>query len=265
MKKPSFLSIFSFFVACLVMLAPIYTHAASLKDMVGDYLVGGQLSKQQNNVVQPGVVDTQQIRFRGIELTPEWQQVYRMAQDATQKVDENLINAGQRFDFCANPKILKQLEENPKAFDYNFNRKIPRQASSPSQMFDFSTVMELSRYNRNFTGLDLVQIPNANAIGVAMKSSNANLIQNASAMALPRLLTDEVKKQYEMLGRNPLVDARDMYATTLRDIATIGYVIGKNPQLNVSFDDFFVTSMLIYTRNKVLCLYDAPIGYPTPF
>jgi hypothetical protein len=67
--------------------------------------------------------------------------------------------------------------------------------------------------------------------------------------------------QYNILGRNPIVDGKNLYVASMRDIATIGYIIVKNPQFGISFDDFFITSMLVYTRNKVMCLYDSPVRY----
>jgi hypothetical protein len=268
MKKISFRKIFSVFIASFAMVASSYAYAGKFGDMLNDYMVGRQLNNKQVNPAANGVMEALgngQVRLRGIELTPEWQQIFRMAQDATQKVDENLINAGQRFDFCANPNILRQMTENPKSFDYNYNSKLPRQASNPSKTFDYSTVMELNRFNRNFTGVEAVQIPNANAISTVLNYRDDNISQNASAMMLPHVLAVEIRRQYVANGRNPTVDSRDMYTATLRDIATIGYLIVKNPQLNVSFDDFFITSMTVYARNKVLCLYDAPIGYNIPF
>lgn len=261
----------SFAVISVAMITPSFSHAGALSDIVGNYLVGRQINNSSDpgktavikSVIQTfGDVEPSRPRFRGIELDTDWSELYKMAQETTQTIDQNLINAGQKFEFCATPNILRQLNENPKTFEFHFNSKLPKQASNPSVVFDYGTVRELSRYNQKFTGLEPVAFPNPDAINTVLGlNSGGNVMQNSSAIMLPKELATEIKKQYSMLARNPGLDGRDMYVATMRDIATIGYLILKNPQLNISFDDFFINSMLVYTRNKVLCVYDAPLNY----
>jgi hypothetical protein len=247
--------------------AASFAYAGDLGSFVGSYLANKQMNNgdRAKGAVTKGMMQNfggNQVQLRGIELTQEWQNIYNMAEEASKQAAINMVNAGQSFDFCNNPYILKQLDQKSQNFDFAFNSKLPRQASNPSKVFDYSTFHELNRFNAKFTGLEPIQIPNANAVNAIMNLPNGgNVYENFSAIMLPKVLVNEVKMQYNILGRNPIVDGKNLHIASMRDIATIGYVIVKNPQLGINFDDFFITSMLIYTRNKVMCLYDAPIGY----
>lgn len=256
-------SILNTFILAFAMVASSTAYAVDLGSMIGNYLA----NKQNNNgdkkaAVAKGLMQTygsNQVQLSGIELTQEWQDIYNMMQEAAGKANENMVNAGQKFDFCYNPYVLNQMNEKPKNFDYSFNSKLPRQASMPSKTFDYGTFRELNRSKVKF-GLEALHIPNANSVNARLNiAEGGNVYENSSAIMLPKVLINEVKNQYNILGRNYLVDSKNMQVATFRDIATIGYIIVKNPQLKISFEDFFMTSMLIYSRNKVLCLYDAPI------
>jgi hypothetical protein len=267
MKNNTIRSILNMFIFTFATVAAGFAYSGDLGSFVGSYLANKQMnnSDRTKGAVAKGMVQTfssNQVQLRGIELTQEWQDIYNMAEDASKKVTVNLVNAGQSFDFCNNPYILTQLNQKPQSFDFEFNSKLPHQASNPSNVFDYSTFRELNRFNAKFTNLEPVQIPNANAINTLMNLPNGgNVYENSSAIMLPKALANEVKMQYNILGRNPIVDGKNLYVASMRDIATIGYIIVKNPQFGISFDDFFITSMLVYTRNKVMCLYDSPVRY----
>jgi hypothetical protein len=248
-----------------------FAYAGSLGNIVDDYLVNKQMSNSERakaaaakSLVQS--YGNNQVQLRGIELTQEWQELYRLAEDAAQQANVNMINAGQSFEFCANPNILHQMNQKPQTFDYAFNSKIPRKANNPASIFNYSTFRELNRFNSKYAGLEPLQIPNANAINTVINlPSGGNVYENSSAIMLPKELVKQIRMQYSALGRNHLVDSQNLHVATMRDIATISYIIIKSPQSGISFDDFFITSMLLYTRNKVMCLYDAPVGHPMPF
>lgn len=248
-----------------------FAHAGSLGNIVGEYLANKQMSNSERAKAAAAKSLVQnyggnQVQFRGIELTQEWQDLYRLAEDAAQQATVNMINAGQSFDFCANPNILHQMNQKPKNFNYAFNSKIPRKASNPASIFNYSTFWELNRFNGKYAGLEPLQIPNANAVNSLLNLPiGGNIYENSSAIMLPNSLVSQIKMQYSAIGRNHLVDSQNLHVATMRDIATISYIIMKNPQSGISFDDFFITSMLVYTRNKVMCMYDAPTGQPLPF
>lgn len=269
--KNKICKVLNLFILGFAALTANIAYASNLGNMIGNYLANKQASNSDqakaavaNSLMQN--YGNNQIQLRGIELTQEWQEIYNMANEASQNAVVNMVNAGQSFDFCNNPNILHQMNQKPKVFDYSFNSKLPRHASKPSKMFDYSTYRELDRFNSKFTGLEPLQIPTANGINVLMSLPNgSNINENASAIMLPTVLVNEIKAQYNNTGRNYLADGNNLHVATMRDIATIGYIIVKNPQLGVNFDNFFITSMLVYTRNKVMCLYDAPVGRELPF
>jgi hypothetical protein len=270
MKKIT-IRILNMFIFGFAAFAASFAHAGSLGNIVGEYLANKQMSNSERAKAAAAKslmqnYGSNQVQLRGIELTQEWQELYRLAEEASQQANVNMVNAGQSFDFCNNPNILQQLNQKPQMFDYAFNAKLPRKANNPANVFNYSTWRELNRFNSKYTGLQPVQIPNANAINTVMNLPvGGNVYENSSAIMLPNGLVEQIRIQYNALGRNHLVDSQNLHVATMRDIATIGYIIMKNPQSGISFDDFFITSMLVYTRNKVMCLYDAPVGHPMPF
>ena len=87
--------------------------------------------------------------------------------------------------------------------------------------------------------------------------TNSPLERNSSSIAVP----EEIHKQGRTYaGRNTQKqissDASNLLSATVKDITTIAYLFLKNPQYNISADDYIQNSMLIYARNKMLCMYN---------
>lgn len=271
MKKITLRSILNMVILGFAVFGASFAYAGSFGNMVGEYFANKQMSNSERAkaAVTKGVMQnygSNQVQLRGIELTQEWQDLYRLAEEASKQATINMVNAGQSFDFCASQNILHQMNQKPQLFDYTFNSKIPRKANNPASVFNYSTWRELNRFNSKHTGLEPLQIPNANAVNTVMNLPNGgNVYENSSSIMLPKELVKQIRMQYNALGRDHLVDSQNLHVATMRDIATISYIIMKNPQPGFSFDDFFITSMLVYTRNKVMCLYDAPIDHSLSF
>lgn len=61
-------------------------------------------------------------------------------------------------------------------------------------------------------------------------------------------------------GRNTVQkikkDSEDLRIATGKDIATIAYFLYKNNKYNIDYEKYIETSMILYSRNKMLYLYD---------
>lgn len=202
-------------------------------------------------------------KLRGIEQTEEWQEIFRMMLEGTQKMDDSMANLRQQLDMCSKD-VVGQFYENSRNFEGEFSARLPKKLNYPSQSFDVASFNELSRSNQSSYGqLQAIHIPNVQGVNVMMHRQQmnvGNIYQNFSAMTLPAPLVQAVQQQYQALGRNPQNDAANLYLATLKDMTNIGYFIIKNPQLGIRFEDYLISALGLYSRNKVMCLYEVTMN-----
>lgn len=267
------MKIFSFLHYALISFLFLFSANASafkLGDALQSAVVSNQLDSKPSDAIKSsifkGVLQTmtgdggeivQNIKLKGIETTKEWQDIYNMAFEASQKVSTSIAESGQSFNYCS-VEMLAQFNLDQKMFDYQYNSKLIKNASFPSRVLDISSYRELSRFNKNSNYAPL-HLPNVGIVNYIFKLPNephGNIYQNFSAIMLPEALTKEAKNQYVKSERNIVEDARNPYVATLRDIATVGYLIIQNPGLNINFEDYFIMAMQVHSRNKLMCLYN---------
>ncbi|NCQ52096.1 hypothetical protein GW796_09415 [archaeon] len=236
---------------------PIYAY--NLTDVVRDFATGTQLKNNANQVNQQktNTVNGYVSVHRGVEATKEWQYIYNKVVDSSVQLDKALVESGQDLRSCSFSR-LEDFNKDFPIFENIIGVNLPKNQSMPTAVLDVNTFKALndSMYNKNSVAT-AVYIPNLNSFNTFTKQGNRkNVAQNLGAIMIPSELAFAAKNQYQELGRTTLTDSQNLYDATMRDIATIGYFIYKNPQYSINIDEFMKSSLVLYARNKMMCIYD---------
>lgn len=248
-------------VFALIMLSfGVNAQAYDLRNVVRDWATGTQMKQQNQQYQNQGYVNQNQIyERRGIETTQEWNTIYQAAVNAAQSLDGALVQSGQDVQSCS-LQTVTQLGQEPYAFQNMFDARLPKTGNMSTVVLDVGSVKQLNDayYSKN-EGLESVTIPSIASLSVAVngrQTAMKNASQNMAAIMIPSQLVRTAKQQYAQQGRRPEIDAQNLHEATMRDIATMGYLILKNPQFNISADSYVQAALMVYARNKMMCLYD---------
>lgn len=217
-----------------------------------------------------------------VENDPIYKSLETEVRNEIQIIDATLVQNNQMPNYCS-VNVISQLIMNRKQFETTVNNvDLPQLQSlvNKTSILDVNTFKRLKDgYKNSDKSLSLEQdhIPSYAAIdkylinhGISTKTTyrtNSNgkketvrdidLEGNETAISTP--------KEIHMLGRtyggrNYTAkinnDSQNLFEATVKDLATTAYWFSKNNQYNITAQDYIKSSMYIYTRNKVLCLYD---------
>lgn len=231
-------------------------------------------SKQDSSAMpyQSKVVDNNMASFND----KLWNELYKTIVKGSIAVDQSLASNGQDVMSCSLHRV-KSFYGSQSDFD-KINLNLPTIQSSPTSSINVNTNYNLNTNNTN--NLSLAYIPSVFAAELLFKkpmnpdadllpsqisdvvysqnihNPNSNIRKNWTSIALPKELNDKAIQLYRLQGRTPALDAGDLRESTLKDLTTIGYVIATNPQYGISVDDFLKSAMVIYSRDKFMCVYD---------
>lgn len=222
-----------------------------------EFLIGVNQQNKQNDK-QKNINDKIYSRT-GIETSKEWNTVYSAAVESANALDKYLIDNGQDIKSC-NINYVANFGRETNEFDRLFGDKLPNKQKLVTKVLDVNSFKKLNEfYYNNPPKITAVYIPSVVSVGVAVNGrrtelNNAN--KNMSAIMLPEKLMLEVQKQYVLQGRTPEIDALNLHEATMKDISNVGYFLLKNNDFNIRADEFVKDAMLVYARNKMMCLYN---------
>lgn len=213
-----------------------------------------------------------------LEQDQDWQTIKLEVESAIANTDATLIQNNQMPQQC-NINVVQQLQLPHIQFDSSINSILPTIQHTPTNVLNVNTYKQLKKqYNGRTSILRLQQdhIPSYAAIeqffinhNIKTKSSfkivnnkkitlrDTDLEYNETAIAVP--------EDIHMFGRtfggkntsNQIQqDSQNLLLATIKDITTTSYGFYKNPQYNITLNDYIQSAMYIYARNKMLCLYD---------
>lgn len=220
-------------------------------------------------------------RAEEIEVTPEWLKIYSEVLSKAEAIDQEMT----KNNLQCNTTQLKLLFLKNSDFENTVNKLLPKIQNYPTHTLNVNTYRYLYKnYTNKSFNLEHDHIPSKAAIreflenkGITIKSinyenkinnknkiSNNDLIYNESAISIPKLLHSESRTY---AGRNSskqiTKDSNNLRLATIKDLTTIAYYLYLNEndiynqnKFGIHYSDYINSGIILYTRNKLLCLYD---------
>lgn len=244
-----------------------------------------------NNVKQTLILEPDILEEITLINDPIYKSIERDVVQSIAQTDDILIQNNKMPTQC-NINVIAQLIKPSNDFENNINVLLPQSYSQTNKTYilDVNTYKKLKKGYRNTNKPIVLQqdhIPSYAAIekfltnhGIAVNNKvkiingiqefekDTNLEANSTAIAVPEkihfsgrtfgkknLFKDNLGKvRYE-------IDAENLLNATIKDIATTAYKLYVNQsssqlQYNVSPQDYIKSAMIIYERNKIMCMYD---------
>lgn len=207
-----------------------------------------------------------------------WRSIYSTIIKGANAVDKSLAENGQDVEMCSLHRI-KSFNSDSYTFN-GINENLPQIQDNPTQALNVNTFSILNKLNKD-SALTSAYIPSVFAAELLMKkpynpdtdllpnavddvvysqdihNPNSNMRQNWTSLEIPVAASNIAKNIYASQGRTPALDASDLREATIRDLTTFAYIIATNPQLGLSVQDYLKSAMVIYSRNKFMCVYEA--------
>lgn len=208
-----------------------------------------------------------------IENDPDYIKLVKITRTEINSLNTVINNSG-RMPQC-NMQIIEQLLIKKTQFNMSINPNLPAYQMYPVTLLNVNSHNQLKEnYNSKQTTLKLTpdHIPSYGALAYYFTSHNvsippragSNLEANSTAIMIPTQLHQRGSRTYG--GRNNTKDAQgntviakdasNLLEGTILDIATTAYLFHVQPQYNVSAKDYIKNALILFERNKLLCLYD---------
>lgn len=223
-----------------------------------------------------------------IENDPIYKSIENEVRNEIQIVDTALVQNNQMPNYCS-INVISQLTIPRKQFENTINNisnngilvGLPQiqTVANQTSILDVNTFKRLKDGYENTTKvlkLEQDHIPSYAAIdkylnnhGIPTKTTyktsskgkitirDKDLEGNETAIATPTAI-HKLGRTYA--GRNYKAkidkDSKNLLEATIKDIATTAYWFSRNNQYNVTAQAYIKSSMYIYVRNKMLCIYD---------
>ncbi len=167
-----------------------------------------------------------------------------------------------------NISVVESLMMPHKQFESTVNLVLPKIQNNPTQILDVNTYIELKN---NYDKSSIIRqnqdhVPSYGALNsffikhgiqVPKNRANSTLEKNSSSITIPEDIHKQGRTYSGRNSKNQINnDSNNLLLTTVKDITTIAYLFLKNPKHNISADDYIQSSMILYARNKMLCMYD---------
>lgn len=211
-------------------------------------------------------------RILTLEDDFEWQSIKQEVDGGVLTIDSVLVQNNKMPTNCSVANLQVLLLPH-KQFEASINQSLPTIQSTPTEILNVNTYQGLASNYRGKTAVikqNQDHIPSYAAIeqflinhGVNVKyygipgKRDPDLAKNETAISLPEEI-HKLGRTY--VGRNSQSqiqrDAADLLEATKKDITTTAYAFLKNPQYNINYRDYIEAGLVLYARNKMLCLYD---------
>ena len=267
------------------------THPELLDEFTNyvDYRIEHAQSQEEydtfNNVKQRAFldIDVNHAEELAIQNSYEFKQIQAQVESKIIDVDLQLTQLGKMPTNCS--KIdLEQLTINKDSFQNTINLVLPKIQSQLGK----TTILDVNTYNQLFDGykksnkiipLQQDHIPSyaaidkfLNRLGVATKTTirvsskgenktirDKDLEANETAITVP---TEIHKLGRTFFGKNTQKkiegDSNNLLLATVLDISTTALAFAKTPSYGITADQYIDSALMIYLRNKLLCMYDVP-------
>lgn len=216
-------------------------------------------------------------RSQEIEKDPDWIRIKNEIALDFEK-ENKILEQKKDFSLCSK-KSLEVLLQKKKDFNDYVNTNLPRIYSNPTKVLSVNSYYFLGeKYDAQGIQMEQDHIPSFAAIetflknnglttktitklnpkGKSYKVRDKDLEGNESAIAIPYVLHKDASRTFA--GRNTSKkindDAKNLELATEKDVATIAYFLYKNPNYGIYYQDYIESAIVLYSRNKLLCLYD---------
>ena len=196
-------------------------------------------------------------------------------------IDIQLIQLNKMPNNC-NRQSLEQLTMDKDSFENTINMFLPKIQTN----LNITTILDVNTYRNlkigyqnsdKFIILEQDHIPSyaaidkfLNRLGISTKTRtrtdskgtnktvrDKDLEFNETAISVPKAIHEAGRTYY---GKNSTkkieFDSNNLLIATILDISTTAFAFTQNPSYGISADQYINSAMMIYLRNKLLCLYD---------
>lgn len=213
-----------------------------------------------------------------IEKDPSWIKIHDEVLEKMKEEDDELTEK-KKNPVCSVNDLNRILLKDDD-FDSSINNILPNKVNNPTSILDVNSYFKLKQYYSDKSiPMQHDHIPSFAAIekflnshGISTKTTmviskktgkkykvrDTDVENNESAISIPEDVHKDGSRTFG--GRNTVQkikkDSEDLRIATGKDIATIAYFLYKNNKYNIDYEKYIETSMILYSRNKMLCLYD---------